>query len=315
MRIRMTLRLIILELEELNILGLIILAILSLLTFYPLIRDGYVDIGEPAIPLNIISVGQSDFTSTEELMKWIDMTTYINKKVFMLYFNRIFQPRYLLVGEDLSKLIPIFLILAISSYVTMASSNILRPDVYKRYMTLPISRMEYFVGKLFFNILFVSFFIVSTYVLVASLYYRFDSSIIIASILAIPELVLIVALTFLVSALVKREVPAFILSSGLGFLLYTQVIELIGDFFTLRPSGGEGVSSGAIYGYMYLVGFFEDFDSLGEAGIIYRVMTGSLLVDLEKSLFLLTLYETTMLLISFAIVMLSSYILSGVEVD
>ena len=315
MRPRAVLRVMRMEIGQLNLLNLLILVGSTILMFYPLVTSGFISIGSRMSLEEILVSGDPLITGDEVVMN-LNRLAYLERKLYILVRNGLFDfSRHLLTVWRVS-IEPMFLILGVAAYVSMEASSILRPGVFKRYMTLPITREEYIVGKVLFNVVIVASFVASTYFVVGSIFYRPEPSLLLASIMGLPELILMSSIAFSVALVVRRDIPAFILSSAALYIVFAQLVIYLERWLTRsgNPQYGEPSASPFI-GYIALLGILDELNREGFIGeMIYPFGIPSL-VDVPGSLVALTVYILVILGLSLLIILLTAYFLRRVEVD
>jgi len=316
MRLRSILRVMWMEVGQLNLVSLIILVGSVTLMFYPLITRGFLSMGSrielEALVGMVVTHGTGD-----DVVETLNRLAYLERKLYMLVGNRLFSLTYLAGPSQIASTEPLFLILGVVAYVSMEASSMLRPSVFKRYMTLPITREEYFIGRILFNVVVVSVFVVSTYFIIGSIFYRPDLSLLQASILALPELLLMSSIAFSVALFVRRDLPAFILSGGGVYIVFTQLILYLNRWLS-RGGGSIDAQPAAspLNGYIVLIGIADELEKEDLLGVMMRAPFGiPERIDIPASLMALSVYIGVVIGLSLLIILLSAYFLRGVEVD
>ncbi len=316
MRLRAVLRVMRMEIGQLNLLNLLILVGSTILMFYPLVTSGLISIGS-RISLEEILVSGDPLITGDEVVMNLNRLAYLERKLYILVRSGIFGFTHHLLTVWRVSIEPMFLILGVAAYVSMEASSMLRPGVFKRYMTLPITRDEYFVGRILFNVVMVAFYVTSTYFVVGSIFYRPDSSLLLASIMGLPELILMSSIAFSVALVVRREIPAFILSSAVLYMVFTQLVIHIERWLTRsgNPQFGEPTASPFI-GYVALLGILDELEREGFLGGLMMSPYGiPPYVDAPGSLVALSVYLLVILGLSLMVILLAAYFLRRVEVD
>lgn len=315
MKVRNIFNIINMEIGEVNILALVTLFIFTLIAYHQLILDGYLDFREPLLPPNYIASRLDSAYLDREGIEFISRLSYLVKKSYVLNFNSLLR---LLVTPSASslpfyKINTLFLFLGIAAYVSMSSSDIFKPGVYKRFMTLPITRGEYFIGKLLLNVMVGSVVLTSTYILIASILYKFDIYVLLASLYAIPVISLFITASYLISAIVRSEIPSFILSTGGMLFIHYFILDGLVDIMSIRVS--EDIVASPLYGYLISLAFEDEVSGLGKFTLVLRNLLYVPNTDVDLSIQLFIMYELILLLATIGLIYFSGRVLSRVEVD
>ncbi len=316
MRLRAVLRVMRMEVGQLNLLNLLILVGSTILMFYPLITDGFIDMGDRAGLESLAKLIIYDKPEYEVIID-INRIAYLEKKVYMLIDNGLFNFAYISILSFTTSIEPLFLMLGVAAYISMEASSMLRSGVFKRYMTLPITREEYIFGKILFNIIVVAYSVVTTYFLVGTIFYRPDITLLLASLISLPELLLMSSIAFSISLVVRREMMAFILSSGGLYIIFTQLVLGLNRWLSSEngPPNNDPVVS-PMYGYIVSLGILDEIETGDVIGDLIRGRLGiSPHVDLQASFVVFTIYIIVVIAVSLLIVLLTAYFLRRVEVD
>ncbi len=292
------------ELDSVKPINVLILVFSLVVAMYPLISRGYVFIESP--PPILVEPQNLDESEGNLLSKLV----YVDRKIELLYFNSIFS----IIGTlyEGHSIDVIYIFVGVVLYISMVGHDLFLPGVFKRFMTLPITREEYAIGRVMTHILIIWITMSITYIAIMLSFIPLDISVFIAGIIFMPVLLLIISLSFLVSSILKNPILSFIVSGGVSIILVVLFDQFILSLFSFTK---DNINFSPIHGYLYVVGLYSEIRSLGEAGRHYAIMTDTYIFDVTTNVLLFLGYVFSYLLLSSLALILLSYVARKMEVD
>ena len=292
------------EFDNITPLNILILVFSMIVAMYPLISRGYVFIESPP-PILIESGEIGD-------KKWflLSKLVYVDRKTELLYFNGIFS----LVGTlyEVHMIDVVYIFIGVVLYVSLAGNDLFSPGTFKRYMTLPITREEYILGRIFPHILIIWLTLSITYIGIMFSFLPLDLSVLISGLILMPILILIICLSFLISSIVKNVVISFLVSGGFSVVSVLFIDQIILSLFSFTK---YPMNFSPIHGYIYVIGLYNDIQSLGEAGRPYAIMTDTYYFDVTTNLVLFMGYVLSFVILALGTLFVLTFLGRKIEVD